>query len=77
MPQTPWDGNSECVSALAVLGERCLNPGVVVWNVGDLAPILGDDVYVGANAVIVGGIRVADMQSQDNSAAQQVGTCGL
>jgi len=48
------------VSPLASLGARCnLSQGVTIGTAVDAAPVLGDRVWVGPNAVISGPVRVA------------------
>jgi serine O-acetyltransferase len=53
------------VNSLSVIGDCCnLSPGVTIGqtNRGSKkgAPVLGDRVWVGTNAVIVGGIKIGD-----------------
>lgn len=50
------------INAEAAIGERCsVGPGVMIAARGGGAPgapVLGDDVYVGSGAKILGGVRV-------------------
>jgi serine O-acetyltransferase len=53
------------VNSLSVIGACCnLSPGVTIGQtnrgVKKGAPILGDKVWVGTNAVVVGGIKIGD-----------------
>lgn len=53
------------VNSLSQIGEYCnLSPGVTIGQtnrgIKKGAPILGNKVWVGTNAVIVGGIRIGD-----------------
>jgi len=47
------------INADARVGRNCrLHPGVTIGAVGNRAPLIGDDVFIGPNAVVVGGIEV-------------------
>lgn len=49
------------INADALVGSNCrLHPGVTVGSVGDRAPVIGNDVFLGPNAVVVGGITIGD-----------------
>jgi serine acetyltransferase len=50
------------MNSLAVVGEDCvITPGVVLGSDGrDAAPVIGRNVYIGANAVIVGSSVIGD-----------------
>jgi serine O-acetyltransferase len=49
------------VNADARVGARCrIHHGVTLAGVGGEAPIVGDDVFIGPNVVVVGGVHIAD-----------------
>lgn len=49
------------VNADARVGRNCrLHPGVTIGSVRGEAPVIGDDVFIGPNAVIVGKITIGN-----------------
>lgn len=49
------------INSDSIVGKNCrLHPGVTIGAIGDRSPTIGDDVFIGPNAVIVGGVTVGD-----------------
>lgn len=46
----------------AVIGDRCgiMHDVTIGTNMGEGAPIIGDDVFIGAGAKVLGGIRIGN-----------------
>lgn len=58
-----WHFGSIVVNAKSKIGINCtLNPGIVIGHkaVNERAPIIGDNVYIGAGAKILGEVTVGD-----------------
>lgn len=54
-------GQGVVVSWRSEIGARCeLHQGVTLGEVRRKAPVLGNDVSIGANAVVLGGVRIGD-----------------
>ena len=54
-------GQGIVISKRARIGENCeIYQGVTLGEKNGAAPQVGDDVFIGANAVLLGGIRVGD-----------------
>jgi serine O-acetyltransferase len=49
------------INADARVGRNCrIHPGVTIGSVRGGAPVIGDDVFIAPNVVIVGKIRIGD-----------------
>lgn len=60
---TIWHWGPIIVNPLARIGRNCtLNPGVIVGHKtpGDPAPIIGDNVFIGGGAKVIGPIKIGD-----------------
>lgn len=46
----------------AVIGDRCgvMHNVTIGTNMGDGAPLIGDDVFIGVNSTVLGNIRIGD-----------------
>lgn len=45
----------------ARIGARCrIHQGVTIGAAGGVAPVIGDDVFIGPNALILGGVTIGD-----------------
>jgi serine O-acetyltransferase len=52
---------SVIINANAIIGKNCkIHPGVVIGANHDLAPKIGDHVYIGPGAKVFGNIEIAD-----------------
>lgn len=49
----------------AVIGDRCgvMHNVTIGTNMGDRSPIIGDDVFIGVNSVVLGPVRIGDRVS--------------
>lgn len=60
---TIWHWGSIIINPIARIGKNCvLNPGIVIGhkNPGENAPIIGDGVFIGAGAKIIGSIKIGN-----------------
>ena len=54
-------GGSIVINDLATVGARCrLHQGVTIGSAPDGAPRLGDDVFLGPNAIVIGNVEIGD-----------------
>ena len=60
-PSLPHGLHGVYISRYAVLGANCrIYQNVTIGEIGQQAPTIGDNCFIGAGAVVVGGIRIGN-----------------